>query len=203
MALTQINQTLELREILLSNRPKQLYKISTKGTVPVLILQSGKVIDESLDIMLWCFDQKDNQLNYKSQLEYIKIIDDDFKYWLDHYKYHDRFPKYSMEYYRDKCAEILFQFENLLEKTPFFNSGNEMQITDMAIFPLIRQFIHVDMDWFFSVFQALTEWYQRIHISPIFISVMEKYDFWKEGTSPLLINFYEIENNEKLFLKKL
>ena len=102
MALTQINQTIELREISLSDRPNQLYQISRKGTVPVFCLMTGKVIDESLDIMLWCFDQKERNTNHSSQLELIKFIDDDFKYWLDHYKYYERHPENLKEYYK-KC----------------------------------------------------------------------------------------------------
>ena len=202
MALTQIDLTMELREVSLKNRPQQLHDISPKETVPVLQLQNGEVIDESLDIMLWCFQQNEGQLEYSSQLEFIKIIDGKFKYWLDRYKYHERHPEYSRDYYRDKCTVILSQFENLLEKNIYF-SGNEMQLADMAIFPFIRQFAHVDKDWFLSAFQALTEWYQRIHASPVFTGVMEKYDFWKEGDDPLLINFYEIGNTEQPTLQKL
>ena len=95
MALTQIDLTLELREILLSDRPRELYHISPKGTVPVLFLRNGDVIDESLDIMLWCFNKLNGQLDYTPQLELVKIIDGDFKYWLDRYKYHDRYPEYT------------------------------------------------------------------------------------------------------------
>ena len=202
MALTQIDLTMELREVSLKNRPQQLHYISPKETVPVLQLQNGEVLDESLDIMLWCFQQNEGQSEYSSQLELIKIIDGEFKYWLDHYKYHERHPEYSRNYYRDKCIIILSQFENLLEKNIYF-SENEMQLADMANFPFIRQFAHVDKDWFLSAFQTLTEWYQRIHASPIFTGVMEKYDFWKEGDDPLLINFYEIGNTEQPTLQKL
>ena len=125
MALTQIDLTLEMREVSLKNRPPQLHDISPKETVPVLQLQNGEVLDESLDIMLWCFQQNEEQLEYSSQLEFIKIIDGKFKYWLDRYKYHERHPEYSRDYYREKCADILSQFENLLEKNPYI-SGNEI-----------------------------------------------------------------------------
>ena len=202
MALTQIDLTLEMREVSLKNRPPQLHDISPKGTVPVLHLQNGEVIDESLDIMLWCLQQNEGQSDFSSQLDLIKIIDGDFKYWLDRYKYHERHPEYSRDYYRDKCADILSQFENLLEKNTYI-SGNEMQLADMAIFPFIRQFAHVEKEWFLSAFQTLTEWYQRIHASPVFTGVMEKYDFWKKGDDPLLINFYEIGNTEQPTLQKL
>ena len=202
MALTQINLTLELREILLSDRPKELYDISPKGTVPVLFLKNGEVIDESLDIMLWCFKKLTGQIDYSSQLELIKIIDGDFKYWLDRYKYHNRFPEYPQVYYRDKCVDILNNIETILGNKPFIINNN-IQFTDMAIFPLIRQFVYVDRLWFLDRFQALTEWYLQIQISSIFTSVMEKYDLWEEGLDPKLVNFFEKKNNEESILKTL
>ena len=202
MALTQINLTLELREILLSDRPRELYHISPKGTVPVLFLKNGDVIDESLEIMLWCFNKLNGQLDYTPQLELVKIIDGDFKYWLDRYKYHDRYPEYTQVYYQDNCVEILNKIENLLENKPFI-MGNNIQFTDMAIFPLIRQFVNVDRVWFSNRFQALTEWYLQIHISSIFTSVMEKYVLWEDGLDPKLVNFFEMRNKEKSILKTL
>ena len=202
MALTQINLTLELREVLLSKRPRELYHISPKGTVPVLFLKNGEVIDESLDIMLWCFKKINGQIDYSSQLELIKIIDGDFKYWLDRYKYHNRFPEYPQVYYRDKCVAILNNIENILGNKPFI-IDNKIQFTDMAIFPLIRQFVYVDRLWFSDRFQGLTEWYLQIQSSSIFTSVMEKYDLWKEGLDPKLVNFFEKRNNKKSILKIL
>jgi len=202
MALTQINLTLELREILLSDRPRELYHISPKGTVPVLFLKNGEVIDESLDIMLWCFNKLNGQIDYSSQLELIKIIDGDFKYWMDRYKYHNRFPEYPQVYYRNKCVDILNNIENILGNKPFIINNN-IQFTDMAIFPLIRQFVHVDRLWFSDRFQALTEWYLQIQSSSIFTSVMEKYDLWEEGLDSKLVNFFEKKNNEKSILKTL
>ena len=52
MALAYANITIELREILLSDRPDELYTASSKGTVPVLQLPNGSVIDESFDIWI-------------------------------------------------------------------------------------------------------------------------------------------------------
>ena len=94
MAMGYSKISYEHREILLKNRPKDLYRISKKGTVPVLKLVDGTVIDESVDIMKWCIKQNDLdgwfKDNYALQNRFIKNNDTEFKYWLDRYKYHIR-----------------------------------------------------------------------------------------------------------------
>ena len=90
MALSYADIKVELREILLSDRPKALYDASEKGTVPVLQLANGTVIDESFDIMVWALNQTDTDwkdLDLDKQLAIIKINDEDFKPWLNKYKY--------------------------------------------------------------------------------------------------------------------
>ena len=73
----------EHREILLKERPKKLYQLSPKGTIPVLNLPDGKVIDESLDIMKWSVSVNDPDSwyvnNIDHQLEIISINDKEFK----------------------------------------------------------------------------------------------------------------------------
>ena len=49
----------ELREVYLKNKPTEMLEISPKGTVPVLQLNDGTVLDESLDIMNWVIDKND------------------------------------------------------------------------------------------------------------------------------------------------
>ena len=43
----------EMREVDLKAKPQAMLEASPKGTVPVLQLTDGRVIDESLDIMCW------------------------------------------------------------------------------------------------------------------------------------------------------
>ena len=59
MALIASDLAYEHREILLRDKPASMLAISPKGTVPVLILAGGRVIDESLDIMRWALGQSD------------------------------------------------------------------------------------------------------------------------------------------------
>ena len=111
MALAYTDVQVEIREISLQNRPKELYKVSKKGTVPVLITVDNLVIDESLEIMLWTLKNDLNQTwltkNFNQELETINRNDTLFKKWLDRYKYHDRYLENSKEYYRENCSNIL------------------------------------------------------------------------------------------------
>lgn len=192
MALAQAEITIELREISLKDRPKQLRNISKKATVPVLQLQDGTVIDESLNIMLWCTDiqkaeawlQDDKAL----QLQLIEKIDNDFKPWLDRYKYHQMHPEYSREYYQGKCSKILSEFEERLNSQEYL-MGAQLQIADVAIFPFIRQFANVDNQWFSQTFKELDGWIGQITVSELFQSVMKKYEFWKPVNEPRILNF--------------
>ncbi|MDX1738581.1 MAG: glutathione S-transferase N-terminal domain-containing protein, partial [Alphaproteobacteria bacterium] len=60
LSLNHININVLLREIELKNKPEHMLEISPKGTVPVLQLPDGLVIDESLDVMKWAFSQDKN-----------------------------------------------------------------------------------------------------------------------------------------------
>ena len=124
MALYHSKINYEHREILLRNRPEKLYQLSPKGTVPVLELPSGDVIDESFDIMKWALSINDPEMWFdkhkEEQVDLIKLNDDKFKKWLDKYKYHVRFPEYPLEYYRKECEKILDIYEDRLKDKSFF-----------------------------------------------------------------------------------
>jgi len=171
----------EHREILLKDRPKKLYELSPKGTVPVLNLPDGRVIDESLDIMKWSMSVNDPDLwfidNIFEQLNSIRINDHLFKKWLDKYKYHSRYPEFPVQYYRDKCEEILKSFEKKLENEKFLFC-QKISLGDMALLPFIRQFANVDIIWFNERFINLSKWMGELIKSEIFQSMMKKYEIW-------------------------
>ena len=171
----------EHREILLKERPKKLYQLSPKGTVPVLNLPDGKVIDESLDIMKWSVSVNDPDSwfvnNIDHQLEIISINDEEFKKWLDRYKYHDRYPEYSVEYYRGKCEKILDNFEKILDSEKFLFSNN-ISLGDIALLPFVRQFSNVDIIWFRKRFIHLSGWMDGLIGMEIFQAMMKKFEIW-------------------------
>ena len=192
MALAYINIEIELREISLKDRPEELYKASSKGTVPVLITLDNLIIDESLEIMLWALKNKSNQTwltsNSSKELEMISENDTLFKKWLDRYKYHDRYPENSKKFYRDNCSKILDNYETQLNKTKYLLS-NDLNIVDIAIFPFIRQFANVDSEWFQNNYKNLANWLDGIFTLDLFIAVMQKYNLWDSRSGDLIINY--------------
>ena len=192
MALAYTKLKVELREISLRDRPEELYKASAKGTVPVLITTSKKIIDESLDIMLWAlknnFEQTWLPKEYAKELKMININDTEFKRWLDRYKYHDRHPDEPREFYREKCSEILDSYENQLKTTQYL-MGDKINIADIGIFPFIRQFANVDYAWFENNYKNLECWLNGICNSNLFKSIMKKNDLW-DPKNILILDFH-------------
>ena len=190
MALAYSEITVDLREISLKNRPKSLYEVSKKGTVPVLCINDNKVIDESLDIMLWSLKNKDSNgwinNNLDFQLEIIENNDTEFKHWLDKYKYFDRYPEKNRDYYRSRCNDFLIQINDMLIKNNFL-MGDSLSLVDIAIFPFIRQFSNVDQKWLYVNHGNIFIWLESLLKSELFISVMKKYS--ENNGESLIVNF--------------
>ena len=191
MFLSYMEVSVELREVLLNERPQSLYKISSKGTVPVLLLKDGKVLDESLDIMRWAIKQGEqklyeDKLNEQNQL--IKYNDTKFKYWLDKYKYHVRYLEHSREYYQRKCSKTLAEYDMRLRENAYL-MGDRIRLADIAIFPFIRQCANVDQNWFNNKYPNLNRWLEIWKQSRLFKSVMMKYNQWRLGDELLIVNF--------------
>ena len=175
----------ELREITLKNKPPQMLAISPKGTVPVLQLLDGTVIEESRDIMIWALEQNDQQglLEAETLLEANALIDkndNEFKYWLDRYKYADRHIDMSQTEYRQKGEAFLQLLEELLTKNPYL-LGKSVTLADIGIVPFVRQFAHVDRDIFYSLpYPNLQRWLQDWLSHPLFLQAMTKFQLWQE-----------------------
>ena len=191
MALAHTGISVELREILLTERPDELYAISSKGTVPVLELEDGQVIDESFDIIMWALDQTNTdwlEINPDQQLKMIHANDHEFKPWLDKYKYHERHPEHTKEYYQNQCDAFLSNYNETLKMQPYL-TGEKMQLLDVAIFPFVRQFSFVDSRYFEEKYSQLNLCLQQWKNSKLFNSIMDKYVQWGPDHDPMIISF--------------
>ena len=181
----------ELREITLKNKPAKMLAISPKGTVPVLQLADGVVIEESREIMEWALEQQDPQelmtpktLHQGNTL--IEQNDQEFKHWLDRYKYADRHLEMTQTEYRQKGEAFLQILEALLTKNTYL-LGDSVTIADIGIMPFVRQFAHVDRDVFYSLpYPKLQIWLKNWLAHPLFIQAMTKFQPWQDGDEPVI-----------------
>jgi glutathione S-transferase len=122
MALRYSNIEVEIREISLKEKPASMIAVSPKATVPVLVLASGQVIEQSLDIMNWALEKSDiDHWNIQNSIqeELISVNDGSFKQALDKYKYAIRFPEHPAEVYRAEGELFLKRLESLLEQNTY------------------------------------------------------------------------------------
>lgn len=183
----------ELREVVLRDMPGSLLAASPKGTVPVLVLPDGKVIDESWDIMRWALARNDpeNWLGKERALlsgaeRLVKQNDFEFKEKLDRYKYADRFPERPQTHYRAEAEDFLRLLEVRLARSRYL-LGEDLSVADIGIFPFIRQFAFVDKHWFDAApYPHLQGWLEALLQSTLFVAVMEKYRAWKPGDARLV-----------------
>ena len=181
MALCAAAIPIQQEEVSLKNKPQAMLELSSKGTVPVLV-DGNDVIDESLEIMQWALKQNDPDDWYASlareelqdSLQLIRENDDEFKTWLDRYKYADRHPEHSQEYYRTQCGRFLGRLEAILQQQSYL-IRNEMTFADIAIFPFVRQFSMVDKNWFEQgPYPGLHTWLNALLDLALFKQVMAK-----------------------------
>lgn len=190
LAIDAAQLCVELREVELRNKPEFLRLASPKATVPVLVLANAQVIDESLDIMQWALLQHDPEAwlanGPSAQTQFLLDWNDtDFKYYLDRYKYADRYPEFSELDYRQQGERFLIELEQRLTRQPYV-LGEGFTWLDAAILPFIRQFAAVDEAWFQqSPYPALRCWLIEFLNSTRFQRVMNKYVPWKMGDEPI------------------
>jgi glutathione S-transferase len=177
LAINVSDVSVEMREVDLRYKPQAMLDCSPKGTVPVLQLADGTVLDESLDIMRWALAIND-PLSWLDDSavarELIAQNDNSFKQNLDRYKYADRHPEHSLHYHREQAELFLRLLNERLAKQKYL-IGDKPSFTDMAILPFVRQCAHVDKKWFYaSRYTDLIRWLDGLLLSDLFIAVMKK-----------------------------
>lgn len=182
MALLASGTTCELREIVLRAKPAEMLAVSPKGTVPVLVLPDGTVLEESLEIMLWALERNDPE-NWLSpqhgsredMLQLIAQCDGEFKFHLDRYENIDALM------HRAAGAEFLLKLNGQIAGHSCLY-GRRPTLADIAIAPFVRQFAHTDQTWFDAQpWPQLHLWLNTFLDSGLFNDAMRKYAPWQPG----------------------
>ena len=183
-ALLEAGLIVHWREIELNHKPVEMLESSAKGTVPVLVLPNGTVIDESEAVMRWALAQADPRglLRAADASALIAQNDGVFKRHLDRFKYTDRYPGESRDEHRDAGLRILADWSQRLEQNPWL-LGPVISLADAALWPFVRQWRFADPDAFEANGQLapLREWLQRFLDDPSFERLMQRADPWCSG----------------------
>ena len=192
--------TVELREILLRDKPDAFMSASSKATVPVLELGNGTVLDESRNIMFWALQKSGDPAGWlsgwstrKRQTEsFLDDLDGEFKTHLDRYKYASRYVANTQSAselankHRASGCKFLIRVDARLSKEPFLN-GDSAGLEDFAALPFVRQFRMADINWFDEQnWPFLHRWLQTFLCSQKFKDIMMKYKPWTPEATPII-----------------
>ena len=182
MALLQAGRHFEAVEVSLRAKPASLLALSPTGTVPVLHLPDGSVIDESWDIMRWALAEPDAQgwwarAQSPENLDLVRRNDGDFKRHLDRWKYPQRYAGEALtpDAHRDSAVDVLLRpLEARMSSAPCLG-GTTPCATDLAVLPFVRQFAAVEPEWFATLdLPAVRSWLNGWLVSPLFVACMHK-----------------------------
>lgn len=180
MALLVADIDFDAHEVSLRDKPPEMLALSPKGSVPVMFLPGGLVLEQSWDIMRWALEQQAAKgfwatAQTAENLDWLARNDGVFKHHLDRYKYPERYDEASREVHRKQAlASFLRPLNSRLEQSSFLG-GSEPCATDMALFPFARQFAAVEAAWFERLeLPALQAWLAGWLASPLFLHCMQK-----------------------------
>ena len=188
MAIAVSGQTCALREVILRQKPSEMISVSPKGTVPIIVLPQGQIIEESLEIMTWALNRNDPEgwlkplSDARDDIEaLIAENDGPFKADLDRYKYPTRYEGSDPSHHRAQGTLFLKKLDlRLIDNIYLY--GNNFTFADAAISPFIRQFANNDREWFDALnMPGIQRWLKNILDSERFLNVMGKYPTWKSG----------------------
>ena len=183
LAIAAAGITVELREVVLRDKPAAFLAASDSGTVPCLVTDQGN-IDESLDIMKWALARNDTDhwLDMRDTgWDLITRADGPFKDALDRTKYASRYSDTDAKEQREVAAEFLTELDSRIAVWIF----ERPSIADFAILPFVRQFAFIDKPWFDAQpWPNLQGWLDRFLATDQFENIMLKYPQWSEGDAP-------------------
>lgn len=194
MGLLLAEQPVMLRDIVTRNKPIELLEASPKGTVPVVVLVDGQVIEQSLDIMLWALSSNDPhnllRLDVSSIageiIELVSYSDTHFIPLLEQYRASARYHNDDLELRRNHCEELITGLEDRLEKHTYL-FGETPCLADYALMPFVSQFSRVEKKWFVqSQYSGVACWLKNHYESALYTRIMKQYPQWVESRQEFL-----------------
>ncbi|MCG6120015.1 MAG: glutathione S-transferase [Blastomonas sp.] len=184
MGLLASGQGADLREVVLRAKPQAMLDVSPKGTVPVLVLPDGEVIDESLDIMRWALRHADPEgWLAGDDAALIAANDGPFKHHLDRYKYPSRYDEDPLAHRAQGLAHLNDLDARLGES--LYLCSDDRTLADIALFPFVRQFAATDADWFAAqTLPRVQRWLAVLVESDLFARCMVRVPPWQPGDAP-------------------
>tara|TARA_Y100001968_G_C19353146_1_gene715776 strand:+ start:45 stop:710 length:666 start_codon:yes stop_codon:yes gene_type:complete len=185
-----------LREIDLKKKPKELFDLSPKGTVPVLVTNTGIIIDESIDIMLWAL-KKSSRVNHikgneEAIFDLIKENDKVFKYHLDRFKYSSRYDQSKRDLHRREAMNILYKWNKMIsisneDSKKYCLISDKESIADWALWPFVRQYKIADPIVFEEDIKLsnINNWLDFYIKNPLFKLLMKKVVPWQNADLPM------------------
>jgi glutathione S-transferase len=200
LGLLLAGQAVMVRAVDLTDKPAEMLTTSKKATVPILVIpddnnEIGKIIDESLDIMLWALHIYDpKNLLYSADtdalpnmLNFISRYDTEFIHALDKYKQASRYHDVSLVLCREECEKFIAELEHILEGHDYF-MGDSLSLVDYALLPFIRQFAKVERRWYLQApYPKVRQWLNQHLQQPLFTKAMAKFPLWNDNREAFLL----------------
>lgn len=185
----------QLREVDLANKPKEMLQLSPKGTVPVLHLADGRIIDQSLDVMQWAMQHEtarqlwpaDNPQQQTAIHELIAVLDSEFGRNSYLYRFRRDNDPQPAQFYRVQCLTFLQQLEQLLKQNRFLFSAR-IGFADLAVYPFVRGFADFDPAGFAAEgFTQLSSWLETLSADLRVVQSAQLNPPWQNGDNPVYL----------------
>jgi glutathione S-transferase len=180
IALHSAEIVFETIEVDLKNKPAALLACSPKGTVPVLQLSDGSILEESVDIVHWALSchypahfLPSSAIDPQQADHLYKLLHTHFIPALNRYKYPNRYPGTDPQVHHGILITVMDQLPSVLQLG--FFCGAQPSYLDILWFPFIRQYARIDPDAFHKIAAgALLTWFSWWEEQDMMRAVMYK-----------------------------
>lgn len=167
-----------VREVSLKDKPEDMLQYSPKGTVPVMVLPQGEIIDESLDIVKWAYK---NQYVDQQEQACIDEFQENFVKHVYPWKYPERFPhldrkevKNILKSYAIKTLVPILSEQGCLFTKPFGQA-------EVVMLPFFRQAYMADNSFLSEPeLEVVRLWIEDRVATTLFMKSMQKNELWNK-----------------------